>query len=487
LVDLVQIKKIDETYIKVYCEPGIAFELRDEFKFQVPGYKFMPAYKNKFWDGFIYLFNPMNCTIYTGLYDKVVNFCRERNYEVELLSDFSNSVFSVKEAKEFISSISLNPKYELRDYQLKTFIDGVRKNRQLFLSPTASGKSLMIYLLTRYYLENTTGKTLIIVPTTQLVLQMTNDFIEYGYSGEDVHIIMSGKEKTTDKRVIVSTWQSIYKMSNEWFSQFTCVFGDEAHLAKAKSLTTIMNKMVDCQYRFGFTGTLDGTQCNEMILNGLFGTTTQVTTSIDLMAEKSISNLNIKILNLKYPDDIRKSAKVLDYRGEVDFLVNSSKRNNFIKNLALSLEGNTIVLYQYVEKHGKVLHQLISDEAKDRNVYFISGEIDGEDREVIRKIIETEINAIIVASMGTFSTGTNMKNLKNLIFAFPSKGKIRVLQSIGRVLRLHQDKIEAILYDIADDLSWKNHKNYTSIHLIERIKIYIQESFKYKIYDISLG
>lgn len=455
-------------------------EIADYFTMDVPGAKFMPAYRNKVWDGKLRIFNPMVSLLYCGLRQHLEQFCRSRDYAVEYEGVESDTEFSLHEANEFIAKLA--PKHEPRDYQMDAFVHAVRKRRGLLLSPTGSGKSLIIYLLSCYY----RSKTLVIVPTTSLVHQMASDFEDYGLPKGLIHKIMSGQEKMSEAPFVISTWQSIYKMPKSWFQQFKVVIGDEAHLFKAKSLISIMSKMTDCRYKFGFTGTLDGTQTNKLVLEGLFGPVRKVTTTAELMEQKHLAELSIKCLLLKYPEDVKKIASKYDYQAEMDFLVRNEKRNQFIKNLALSLEGNTLLLFQYVEKHGKVLHDLIAKEAVDRNVYFISGAIDGEKRDEIRRIIETENNAVVVASYGTSSTGINIRNLSNVVFASPSKSRVRNLQSIGRGLRTSETKTSAVLYDIADDLSWKSSRNHTLNHFVERVKIYNSEQFRYKVYNIEL-
>jgi superfamily II DNA or RNA helicase len=481
-LDSLEISRHDEVYIKVRCEPGVAQELSDYFTFFVPGYKFMPAFKNKFWDGKIRLFNPLTCLIYTGLIPYIEKFCKERNYLIDYIDDFSCEEFSLKEAKDFVSKIK--PTMEPRDYQLEAFVYAVRNRRALLLSPTASGKSFIIYLLTRYY----NARTLIIVPTTSLVSQLASDFADYGFESDRyVHRIFSGQDKQTDKPITISTWQSIYKLDKKYFEQFDVVIGDEAHLFKAASLASIMSKLHRCRYRFGFTGTLDGTQTHRLVLEGIFGAVKKVTTTAELIEQKHLADFNIKAIVLKYPDEIKKMLKDASYQDEIDFIVRNDARNRFIKNLALSLDnGNTLLLFQYVEKHGKVLYDMIKNDAGDRKVFFVSGEIDGEEREQIRKIVESEKNAIIVASYGTFSTGVNIRNLHNIIFSSPSKSRIRNLQSIGRGLRKSETKTTSTLYDISDDLSWKSKKNHTLLHFIERISIYNEEKFEYKIYTVGL-
>lgn len=363
------------------------------------------------------------------------------------------------------------------------------------LSPTASGKSLIIYIITAYimtkmYREQKSGRTLIIVPTISLVQQMAGDFQSYGYKNR-LHCITAGVDKETTEDVVISTWQSIHKMPKKWFEQFDLVIGDEAHLFKSKSLTGIMTKTVGTKYKYGFTGTLDGTQTHRLVLEGLFGAVEKVTTTKELIDKGTLSEFKIKCIELQYPDEVKQLHKNDKYQDEVDFLVRNESRNRFLRNLALSLKGNTLLLYNFVEKHGKPLYAEIETAIKqgiekDRKVFFVSGEVDGSAREEIRHIVEKEDDAIIVASYGTFSTGVNIKRLHNIIFSSPSKSRIRVLQSIGRGLRTGDNKDVATLFDIADNLKWKSKNNFTLDHFAERVKMYNEEKFDYKLYKVSL-
>jgi len=476
---MIQIEKFNETYNKVHCSDDIARELSDYFTFEVPGARFIPSVKARKWDGKIRLFNSGTHHIYAGLIEYVEDFAKQNNYSCERLTDFTDEV--IENVSDVVDSFELTK--EPRDYQLAAFAHAVRKRRALLLSPTASGKSLIIYMLCRYY----NVKTLLVVPTTSLVYQMHSDFKEYGFDSENnCHMIFSGQEKDVDKQIFISTWQSIYKLPKKWFDQFECVIGDEAHLFKANSLTTIMKNLGNCKYRFGFTGTLDGSQTHKLVLEGLFGTVKKVTTTSELIEQKHLSEFRIKAIVLGYEDETRQLIKKATYQDEMDFLVNYPPRNKFICNLAISLKGNTLVLYQYVDKHGKTIYDEIKNKAVDRQVYFVSGTISGSDRDDIRRAVELETDSIIVASYGTFSTGVNIKNLHNIIFASPSKSRVRNLQSIGRGLRLGDRKERACLYDIADDLSWKQSKNHTLNHFVERIKIYNEEKFEYKTYNIPL-
>ena len=477
-------------------------ELSEHFCFFVPGYKFMPAYKNRMWDGKIRLFDQRKKTLYCGLYKYLKEFADARQYEIVV----ENSAFGRPDAIQKIETSYITDgltltaggqKIEPRDYQLAALEHALSNKKTLLLSPTASGKSLIIYMAMRAFLDSSDLNVLLIVPTTSLVEQMYSDFADYSQydewsAEENCHKIYSGREKyNLQQRVIITTWQSIYKERAPWFQNYGMVIGDEAHNFKAKSLTAILEKCVNAEYRMGTTGTLDGTQTHQLVLEGLFGPVHKVTTTKKLIDEKALADLQIDVLLLKYKDEICREVVKKDYQAEMDFIVKYEPRNNFISNLAMDLEGNTLVLFQYVDKHGKPLHNMLRERfdalpRNERKLFYVSGETDVDTREEIRAITETQDNAIIVASMGTFSTGINIKRLHNIIFASPSKSQIRVLQSIGRGLRKSADGRATKVFDIADDLHWKSKKNYTLNHAAERIKIYAKEKFKYKLYDVKI-
>ena len=479
------VKKKNEVYVTIHSdEEHVHKELADYFTFEVPEAKYLkknPRYK--YWDGTIRLYSPGSGSLYCGLIDHLQTWADEREYKIYLAPDEwygdvveDNNFVSPPGVKVFMDKIS---KVKPRDYQYKAVYEAIKNNRKLLLSPTGSGKSLMIYSIVRYYAA-TAKKILIIVPTTSLVEQMVDDFISYGWNADaHVHKIYGGKDKNTDKPVIISTWQSIYKFPKRYFDDIDCVIGDEAHLFKSKSLTGIMTKLHNAKYRFGFTGTLDGSKTHKWVLEGLFGSCNRVTKTDDLIKSGYLSNFRIKILLCDHEPQMFET-----FHDEIDYLVNHTSRNNLIKNLVKDLEGNTLVLFNYVEKHGEPLFELINNSVTSpRKVFFVHGGVDVEDREEVRKITEEEDNAVIVASYGTFSTGINIKRLHNIVFASPSKSRIRNLQSIGRVLRRGEGKDIATLYDIADDIGGQN---YTLKHLNERVNIYNDENFKYEVIKVNL-
>jgi superfamily II DNA or RNA helicase len=491
------IENVDAVNIRVRCERSIAKELSDYFSFKVPGHAYMPAYRKRIWDGQIKLYNMFSQLIYAGLERYVFQFAQERGYKV-VCEGKKQKVFSESTVRSFMENwldLSIGGKpIKPHDHQVDAVTHALRGDRALLVSPTGSGKSLIIYALMRYHLDKIENdkKILIIVPTTSLVSQLYSDFLDYSANtswkvDQHCHKVMAGILKDDiKKRVVISTWQSIYKQPKKYFDKFAAVFGDECHLFKAKSLTGIMTKLEHCPVRIGTTGTLDGSITHKLVIEGLFGPVHQVTKTKTLMKRKLLSELKIDAILLRHSETVRNKMKRSTYQDEIDFIVQNQQRNKFICDLSSNLKGNTLVLFQFVEKHGKKLHEIMEKNNPNKRVFFIHGKIDADMREEVRSIAEKIDNAIIIASYGTFSTGVSIKRLHNIVFASPSKSRIRVLQSIGRQLRKSEYKDVAKLYDIADDLSWKKYKNHTLRHFEDRLKIYESEGFEHQQIRINL-
>ena len=463
------LKKVDEVFMQVQCDKGLARDLYDFFSYTVPNAKFMPSVKNRYWDGKVRLFSIKTNKIYIGLLPYVDEFCRERGYDIVGIND----IIGDKERQpdeDFIQELGLP--FDPRDYQMDAFRTAVQYGRQLLLSPTASGKSLIIYLLARYYNK----KTIIIVPTTSLVEQMAKDFKDYGYDKEICKIY--GGQPVFDSDITISTWQSFSKAPKDVMESFEVVVGDEAHLFKANVLKGILEKMKKTAIRFGTTGTLDGSESHRLQLEGLFRPVKKVISTKELIEDGTIAKLDIDCVILRHT-----KQKKMTYQEEMDYLVSNEARNEFICNLVYSLSGNTLVLFQYVEKHGVLLHEKMFKRLGE-NLHYVYGGTDTEDREAVREIVEKAENDTILASYGTFSTGVNIKRIDNIVFASPSKSRIRNLQSIGRGLRKVDGKDKMRLFDIADDLQCDN---YTLSHLKDRINIYNEERFSYEIKQFELN
>jgi len=492
---VITVEKLNEVHLRVYSDDfGVEGELVDYFTYEYPGAKFTPQYKARLWDGKVRLYDPLRKTLYTGLVDYLHTFAERYNHELE----YKNEVVSVndispEDVQSYAESLNLcgrGQPIEIRDYQVDSIWSSLKYNRRLVLSPTGSGKSLIIYTICRWLLDQG-QKCIVMVPTTSLVEQMYSDFVDYSTFNEwDVpnhcQKLYSGFPKEVDSDILFTTWQSAYTMPKPWFQQFNCIIGDEAHQFKSKSLTTIMERMPNVKYRIGTTGSLDNKKVHQLVLEGMFGKVHKVTTTKKLIEDNKLSPLKITALMLKYPEDVRRQCAKMDYQAEVDFLVQNPSRNKFIRNLAVSTTGNTLVLFQFVEKHGDVLYQMIADKAVDKEVFYIHGGIDVSDREEVRHVLSQKSNAIVIASFGVFSTGINIPSIENIIFASPSKSRIRNLQSIGRGLRLNNGKDHCKLFDITDDLHWKSWKNHTLKHGAERYKLYMEEEFPIKLLEVDL-
>ena len=483
--DVIIVKK-NELDIVLECEQHVLHEMCEAFSFDVEGASFSPAYRKKYWDGKIRLLSTATKTLPAGLTYQACKWLDRHGYSWDFMNNpYYGSPYEVDErvfeegVELFMNKISgIKP----RQYQIDTVFHALKEYRKTIVSPTGSGKSLMIYAIARY-LKSIDKKVIIVVPSKGLVEQMTKDFADYGWDVEEnVHKIYAGHEKNTKKPITITTWQSVYGLDKKWFRQLDAVIGDECHNFKAKSLQGIMKKLPDAKWRYGFTGTLDGKNVHKLILEGHFGPVYKTTTSSDLMEKGFLAKLNVEVIQLKH------TAESFDsYNDEIEFIGNMYKRNRFICNLARSLEGNVLVLFTRVDGHGIPMHEMITN-MTERPVHLIYGDTKVQVREEVRAISEKTSNNIILGSYGTMSTGVNIRNLHHVIFASPSKSRIRVLQSIGRGLRKAKGKKSAMLYDIADDFR-KEHgrNNFTLNHLAERIKYYIDENFEYRVTEMSLN
>lgn len=492
---IIQVEKVNEVYLRFFSNPDIESEIVDYFTFDYPGARFTPQYKARKWDGKIRLADKNRKTLYFGLYPYLERFATQHGYEIEhlnLIHDINSSV-SYEQVSEYVKQLSPASKGQeipVRDYQLHAVYTGLKDNRCVLLSPTGSGKSLIIYLICRWHIERG-RKCIIVVPTTSLVEQLYSDFKDYStVNGWDVNgqcqKLYSGFPKEFTKSCLLTTWQSAYTMPKPWFQQFDVVVGDECHQFKAKSLTTIMERLEKVKYRIGTTGSLDNTKINQLVLEGIFGSVHKVTSTTKLISENKLAPLKVTSILLKYPEEVRQQCTKFSYQDEINFLVQNEKRNKFIRNLALSSKGNTLLLFLFVEKHGAVLYEMLQAKDHTKDIFFIHGGTDVEDRENVRTILSQQSNAIVVASYGVFSTGINIPSISNIIFASPSKSRIRNLQSIGRGLRIDQGKTHCNLYDLTDDLHWNSWKNFTLKHGAERFKLYLEENFPVQLIEVTL-
>ena len=496
---MITIQKYNEVHLKILSDDFSALaEISEKFTFDVEGYKFMPAYRSGAWDGKIRLYSMQTKKMYLGLLGTLRKFLNDMGYEYELKGFDKPNNITLTDVKTYIESLDLRMdgnKLEDRDYQTKAVYESLHREKLLFTVPTSGGKTSLTYSIVRWYLDKGL-RTLIIVPTKELVTQSFNDFKDYSsHNGFDVdlnmHKIVGGSEKNTECGITVSTWQSIYKLDAAWFDQFDVVIFDEAHKATSKELSGIMDKTVNVKYKVGMTGTVQDAKTNRLVLEGLFGEIVPIITTKELMDMGFISNLKIQALLLTYDDETKQDAmrymrtqengrlgKKVDYQKEIDFIVSNESRNNFIANLAVRCDNTTLVLFNYVERHGVKLYELIRAKNPDAIVYMLDGSSSIDERALVKEEAKNK-PIIILASYALYSTGVSIPAIANVIFAHPTKSKIRVLQSIGRGLRLFKGKSFARLFDIADDLSYKTSENHSLKHFRERLELYIREDFDY--------
>lgn len=494
------IQRLNEATLRVTSEDlGKEQELCDFFTFYAPNYQFTPSFKAKVWDGKIRLYDIHRKTVPFGLLDYIEKFATDNEYSITKEGFDSKKEVSLEEISSFIDSLNIHTRGEkirLRDYQIDAIHKAINKERMLALSPTSSGKSAIIYVYVRWHLENNL-RVVLMVPTTSLVTQMLSDFKDYASetdwnADEFVHCLYSGQLKDFSKPVLITTWQSVHSYSKgktkdvaNFFKSWDVYIGDEAHRFASNSLLQISNKLINAKYRLGTTGTIQDAKVSKLALEGSFGPVNRVITTKELMDAGQVVELKIKCFLLDYDKETKNLLKKADYQKEIDFIVTNDKRNQFIAKLTKVMKGNTLILFQFVEKHGKPLFELCQQVCGERPLFYISGETKVEEREYIRKILETHDDAVLVASYATLSTGINIPSIENIIFASPSKSKIRNLQSIGRGLRLKNGKNQCTLYDIADNFSLKSKPNHTLRHFKERIEQYQEEQFVFDIKQIS--
>jgi superfamily II DNA or RNA helicase len=477
---MISVKYQNATHMVVTSEfSHTVEEISQYFTITIPDSQFMRKGRRKYWDGKLRLYNKRNSTLYIGLLKNLIEFAKERKYDIDIDDNLiPDENWTLKDLDEFLRSLSLP--IEMRDYQKDALITCINKRRCVIESSTGSGKSLVIYSLIRYLKER---KILLIVPTLTLISQMRSDFIKYSEDDkwdfdDNVHVITAGVNKESNINIFLSTWQSLYNLDKSYFDQFDSVIVDETHLAHSTSFRHILENSTNADERFGFTGTLQETETHVMTILGLLGQVKKVTNTQELQRKKILSNINIDMILLKYPEEMCKRVVELNYDEEIDVILENEERNELILNLAKRGSGNILILTSHVKKSGAKLYNLINENnVENKDVFFIYGETERQIREEVRWYAEENDNVVIIATYQVFSTGVNIKNLQTILFAIAGKSKIRNLQSIGRGLRTHENKDHLKLIDIGDDFRYKSKVNYAFKHFEERYKLYIKEGF----------
>lgn len=501
----------DSVYATIRCPRHIAYELSEQFVFKAENYRFHPKYKKKLWDGNIRLFPRGSDKLYIGLIDDVVRYCRKTGYSVYVHPELTNAGNHVKKdkIKQFLDGLNLHARgkpIQAKDYQIDAVWRAVNKRRMIVKSPTGSGKSLIIYSILRWFEQHTDQKQLVIVPTISLVTQMAADFADYslGEVSDRIYSITGGVEKDVpdNKDIVITTWQSIAKQHPSWYDQFHTIIADEAHQYKATSLKTIMENARNTDVKIGTTGTTGKKLVNVMTLKALFGEIISFTSTKKLMDRKDLAQMEIHAFVLNYPAEMGKELRrqireakkdkanirkktTLGYNLELQMVYNSSIRMKFLCKVVKSAKKrNCLILFDRSE-YGKDVYQTMKKVFPEKQVFYIDKDVKKAERESIRNYMEEHDDCVLVASYGTTATGVNIRNLPVVVLASPTKSVIRLLQSIGRGLRKHENKDKLLLVDIADNLSTKSQKNYGIKHFMDRLGIYSEEGFDFKIREVA--
>lgn len=485
---MIKIEKLNEVFAKLeFDDPGMEMTIDDEFAYYKPNFYFSSAYKAKLWDGKLHAYNKKNQTIYLNHIDHLIKICKKYNEKYE----FNNFEYPLKinpipeqEISNFLEN-DINIPYDPFEHQKNLLLGALMSKRMIALSPTASGKSYALYLYIKYLIDvyGIKQKILLLVPQISLVYQMENDFKNYETKENkklDIHLILGGKEKNSNSQIYISTWQSIYKLEQNYFEQFKVLIVDEVHRATAQSLVKIAEKCINADYRLGVTGTLENSVVHSFVLEGIIGKIFKITNTFELIQKKILSELMIYNIILKYS---KKDSHLFNsYSDEYNWIMDNVKRNLYIvKILTKNFDKNILILFTRI-KHGKFLEEKIREEINGKKeIFYIDGETSVDQREEIRKKMENGKNHILIASTGCYSTGINIKNLHYIALTSGGKSKIKILQSIGRGLRVHKKKTMLKVIDFIDDMKiGKGKKNYMLKHFDKRLKIYKDEKFEFK-------
>lgn len=471
---MIYVEKNDESDLIIHANDGILNEINTFFSFPNPNARWLKTKAAQIKAAMTHMFRLRTKRLPVGLYAHLAQFGKDRGYPLEGWKPLASNI-SLAEVQAFINTLNLPDDIKPYEHQVLGVTKALRYMRRVLESSTSSGKSLIIYCIVRY-LDKMGYKGLIIVPTLNLQSQIASDFMTYARN-----------PKSLDLKVDVQLWQSIQNNDSDYFKLYDYVIVDEAHHGEARVLTNILRKCVNAKYKIGLTGSVKDSKIPRLVLEANFGPITTLITNKEAIDKGISTDLLIKGLVLRYPEAELRAVGVakFTYQDEIKWLLYNPVRNNFICNLAISLKCNTLIMVTQIE-HGEILvAQLLKKSEGTRKVYWVHGGTEAEDREAIRKIAEHEQNAIIVGSV-VFQEGMSLRNLHNIIFTSPTKSKIRVLQMIGRGLRLLAGKEVCTLFDIVDDLRIGSIVNYTLTHWIERLSLYNRESFTVKVYNIKL-
>ena len=490
-----------------------------------------------------------NGKVSLGLWKECFKACKEIGtvFNIENKDEFPlNREVTLESVKEFCNEFFKNHKMKDRntgewipfkpyDYQIETAYKILRNRYCMAEVATSGGKSLVISIIMFYILKhlNPEAKFLIIVPSITLVTQFYENIMEYNYGfnflakyGDKIDFrenkideivkdvpdyspcnirmeeIMSDKPRKysgpNQPNIYIGCYQSLEKWPKEFFQQFHTVACDEAHGAKATTLTSILKRTFKFAYnRFGVSGTFPSDESLEILtIQSVLGPNVTKIEAKTLVESGTITPMNIKAVVLNHASNdlnerlsyIKKMGAGADaFRYEKEFIQQSDKRLEFIKKLIDKCDSNTLLLFHTIE-YGTRIYERLKSELDNKDFYYIDGEINNKQREFIKKEMEKTNDKVkvLVASYGTLSTGVSINAIFNVVFADSFKSEQIIIQSIGRALRKHSDKQVATIFDLVDVFDPKEMNNILYKHFLEREKFYKKREYPYKVIKINL-
>lgn len=493
------VEKINESFIKINTsDNNIIEQLHHHFSFFNENYKFKPFNQKT------YLFNRNNLFLPIGLYSHLNLFFKKNKINFKFDENISRKIIIPdKKIKKFILDEKEKFKtFKPRFYQIKSLYLALQNNKSIIELPTGSGKSFIIFLYIKFLMTNyldKKDKILLIVPKKSLVFQMRDEFENYQKDfSYKIHTICAGQEKTSIKQIHISTWQSIYKLPYNHFKQYKTLIIDECHTAKANSIRKITEYCTNTKFRLGTTATIPNNVYKIILLGNFEKIYQNIEKTKDLINKKLLSNVIIHHIILKHPIETRllvSSFPQKDFNNEIILSLRNINRFKIILNIIQRLNKNCLILFKRIS-FGKKLYNTLLNMNLDRTIYYIDGKIDIEKREEMRKKMEEKNNIILIATHQIFSMGINIKNLHYIIITLFNKSKISVMQTIGRGLRPLKNKKIINIIDLVDDMQINNkekkeyekndiilhtNRNLLLQHFYDRLKIYKEEGFEYKI------
>lgn len=479
------VEKKNEAVVKVYSEePCVHQELYEFFKVKDPSFR-----PNKFskYDGMVRLYDRNTGELPAGLFKQLLG--RLKSYQLTFDERFKNiRKIEREELQEWLDSLELP--FTLYDYQFELIYDAIRLRRLTGLADTGAGKSVVIYCVVRFLYELKDEPILIMAPSIMLVSQILTDFQSYGWkeAGEVCQQIMEGRPKARRKPIIISTWQSLKDMDKEYFSEFTTVVVDEVHGAQAKVQYGILQKCTSAVDRLGLTGTLSGEELHELQIEGSFGPVKRYVDTQTLKDLGQASQTQVVMVHMKYSRLDRVRLSKLDYEGQLRYILKHDGRQRAVASLikGLSNKGeNSLVIFERVEEGLYQFRQILDELGLGERVRVIEGAVGLDSRDEIKQFTETEDGVILLATWGTLSTGVNIKKLHNLFLNASTKKLIRLLQTLGRLLRVHETKEVAKIFDFVDDTRESlSSRGFFIEHAKERLRHYAMK--KHPVNNVSV-